>query len=378
MPGDIIRRELEARGWQQKDLAEIMGRPEQAISEIVNGKKQITPETAREMACALGTSAELWMNLEMAYRLHLAEREREEDEIQRRAQLHSKLPYSEMLRRGWIEGRETLDEQEDEVCRFLRISSIDDEPPLALAARRSARAEPEARALLAWACRVQGLAEKQSVGVYAPERLRQAVPQLLDRSVDVGSIALAPDELRNLGVRFVLVEHLPQTYLDGAVLWVNGGPVVALTLRYDRMDNFWFTLAHELAHIVLGHVGVYFDSFEGERPAGSDEVEADRLAADWLLDPLAYRAFVQVGQFGSASVGAFAREVNRHPAIVVGRLQHDKLIKFGLYRKIMAKVSPYLETESGLAGLDESPFPECGAQEPILSPRAGGKPGDAL
>ncbi len=69
-PGCILSRELEARGWTQKELAKIIGRPEQAISEIVNAKKQITPDTARELAEAFGTSAALWVNLETSYQLH--------------------------------------------------------------------------------------------------------------------------------------------------------------------------------------------------------------------------------------------------------------------------------------------------------------------
>ncbi len=70
-PGRIVKQELEARGWSQKDLAAVLGRPEQAVSEIVNGVKQITPETALELAQAFGTSPELWMNLEANYREEL-------------------------------------------------------------------------------------------------------------------------------------------------------------------------------------------------------------------------------------------------------------------------------------------------------------------
>lgn len=71
-PGDIVRREMEARGWTQKDLAHIMDRLEQAISQIVRGCKRVTPEMALELASAFGTSADLWLNLEVAYRLHRA------------------------------------------------------------------------------------------------------------------------------------------------------------------------------------------------------------------------------------------------------------------------------------------------------------------
>lgn len=88
-PGRILSRELEARGWTQKDLADIMGRPPQTINEIIRGSKQITPETALELSEALVTSAEFWTNLEAKYRLHLARKEKEEQDIARKSRLYT-------------------------------------------------------------------------------------------------------------------------------------------------------------------------------------------------------------------------------------------------------------------------------------------------
>jgi HTH-type transcriptional regulator / antitoxin HigA len=98
-PGRILMRELEARGWTQKDLAEITGRPIQTINEIVQAKKQITPETALELAEAFGTSAEFWTNLEIGYRLHQARKEKQEHEIGRKSKLYSLAPISELMSR---------------------------------------------------------------------------------------------------------------------------------------------------------------------------------------------------------------------------------------------------------------------------------------
>jgi HTH-type transcriptional regulator/antitoxin HigA len=119
-PGRVLLRELDARGWSQRDLAAIMGRPYQAINQIARGVKRITPETARELAQAFGTSPELWMNLEVNYRLQLAKQEKKEREIARRSHLYSLAPVAELIRRGQIEGSDDVDELEKQVREYLR------------------------------------------------------------------------------------------------------------------------------------------------------------------------------------------------------------------------------------------------------------------
>lgn len=119
-PGRVLLRELDARGWSQRDLAAIMGRPYQAINQITRGVKRITPETARELAQAFGTSPELWMNLEVNYRLQLAKQEKKEREIARRSHLYSLAPVAELIRRGQIEGSDDVDELEKQVREYLR------------------------------------------------------------------------------------------------------------------------------------------------------------------------------------------------------------------------------------------------------------------
>ncbi len=100
-PGEYIREELEARGWSQLDLAEILGRPPQAVNEIITGKRAIMPDTARALADALGTRAQLWMNLETAYQL--AKLSGRDDSVSRKARLYGIAPLKDMQKRGWIE-----------------------------------------------------------------------------------------------------------------------------------------------------------------------------------------------------------------------------------------------------------------------------------
>ncbi|MBM4329477.1 MAG: HigA family addiction module antidote protein, partial [Deltaproteobacteria bacterium] len=149
-PGRIIKRELDARGWTQKDLAEIMGRPPQAVSEIVQGRKQITPETALQLAAAFGTSPELWINLETNYRLYQAREEHDKAGIARKSRLYSLVPVSELTKRAWIRDAGSVEELEQEICAFLEIDSPDQQSRLAASFRYTQAREPEVNAQVAW------------------------------------------------------------------------------------------------------------------------------------------------------------------------------------------------------------------------------------
>lgn len=172
-PGRILVREYEARGWTQKDLAEITGRPIQTINEIVQAKKQITPETALELAEAFGTSAEFWTNLEINYRLHQARKATQKHEIGRKSKLYSLAPISELVKRGWLPVTDSLEELENQVCDFFGIASIDEPPKLAINFRCAQERSPEAIAQLAWAKQVERVARQQTVGSFVEDDWRQ-------------------------------------------------------------------------------------------------------------------------------------------------------------------------------------------------------------
>jgi len=344
LPGRIIKRELDARGWTQKDLAEIMGRPPQAVSEIVRGRKQITPETALQLAAAFGTSPELWINLETNYRLYLIRQEYDRAEIARKSRLYSLSPVSEMIKRAWIKDTDSVEELEREICAFLEIDSPDQQPNLAANLRQTQSREPEVTAQIAWVKRVEHLARAQNVGEFDRAQVQAALPDLLACAAEAKDVAQVPALLQSLGIHFVIVPHLPYTYLDGAAFTFESHPVTALTLRYDRVDSFWFTLLHELAHIVAGHEGLYLDNLD-ERNGSDVEAEASQLAQDWLIDPEAFAEFVAATKpyFSRAKIVTFAQSQGRHPGIVLGRLHYEQLVPYKNLRTLLLRVKPHLQ-----------------------------------
>jgi len=344
-PGRILRRELEERGWSQQDLARIIGRPSQVINQIVLGKKQITPETAIELAQALGTSAEFWTNLEAAYRLQLAAMQEPDDSIARRSRLYAVAPVRELVKRGWVE--EAADEKvlERNLLAFLGLKDFDQPLPQAANFRCSPARTPDQRGLYAWTRRAEILAARQTPCVYDRARLEAGIPGILELAQSPELVRDVPEALLAFGVRCVIVPRLERTYADGAALHATEQPTVALTLRLDRIDNFWFTLMHELAHLVLGHKGSFIDETgEADCVLDSREKKADRLASDWLLPRGPYRTFLAGrSRFPLEAVAEFAVSIGRHPGIVVGRLHYEGRLNYKYLRKTLVKVSPHLE-----------------------------------
>lgn len=348
-PGKIILRELEARGWSQQDLAEIIGRPEQAVSEIIQAKKQITAETARQLARAFGTSIDFWLGLEMNYQLTLAEKQAQELEIERKSVLYDLAPIKEITRRGWIHPNGSLQSLENEVFTFLGITNPAQQPVVAGHWRIAEARGPEERSKTAWLKRVEWLAARQSVGKFSSDNLNSVVEQLCSLSVSLAGVAAIPDVLLTSGIHFIVVKNLPKTFIDGAAFRMDGHPVIACSLRYDRVDSFWFTLLHELAHIVSDHgqhhIDELFASADREVQVSVEESEANTLALSWLLDRNAFEQFIQQHHpyYSKKAITDFAASQHRHPGIVVGQLMYRKEIEYRQNRAFLEKVSPLLE-----------------------------------
>lgn len=346
-PGRVISEELEERDWTQKDLAEIMGRPAQTINEIVKGTKQITPETAIELSEAFGTSAEFWTNLETNYQLFLARQTKPDKPIARKSKIYEVAPIAEMIKLGWLQKNQSVDVLEQQVCDFFGISEIDETPQLAINLRCSQYRTPKAASQVTWARRVENLVKQQDIPLYNRAKLIQAIPELAKMSVLSTNVTLIPDFLMNLGVRFAIVPHLSKTYLDGGALHLDNRidqPVIALTLRYGRIDSFWFTLMHEIAHIVLEHEGNILDSLD-DGSTDDKEIEANQVASDWLIEPSVYERFLDGSQvkFSEESIIRFASEQYRHPGILIGRLHKESKIPYTHFKKHLVTIKNELQ-----------------------------------
>lgn len=344
-PGEILQEELDVRGWTQGDFAEITGKPLQAINEIISGKKAITPETAILFSEALGTSPEFWLNLESAYRLDILYQEKHKAAlVSRRAKLYSLAPVKELIKRGWIKAAKSIDQLELEVCNFLGIPNLDAPVVIGVNFRKSNAGNIDNPALMAWVKKAEIEAKKISCAPFNLTNCKQSIKTLSRLSTNADGTRQIPDRLGDLGIRLVFVPHLPQTRVDGAAFWLNKkSPVVALSLRMDRVDNFWFTLMHELVHIMeTSKDNVRFIDSNITEPESEAEKGVNQVAGDLLIPADRFRDFVNRNKpyFSRNAVISFAQELGIHPAIVVGRLQYEKLIPYTNLRNLISKVRP--------------------------------------
>jgi HTH-type transcriptional regulator/antitoxin HigA len=239
-------------GWSESEFADIIGRPLQALSEILNGRKEITADTAVAFSDALGTSAELWLNLQAAYRLHLIRQGRPEiTPVTRRARLRSLVPVREIQRRGWLPDTGDLDVLGAAVCELLGLTSLAESPALAVAARRSNAQDELTPQQVAWVARVQRKGGCVSE-TFDAKALTELAADLARRIHDPADLAEIDSWLSACGVKLVVELPLKGSKIDGVViLSEEGHPIIGLSARWDRLDIYIFTLPHEIAHLVL-------------------------------------------------------------------------------------------------------------------------------
>ena len=343
-PGDFMKEELEARGWSQLELAEIIGCHPKVVNDLILGRREISPQIAKALAQAFDTSAEYWANLESSYQLWRAGEV--DNAIARRARLYGMAPIKEMVKRRWLEPSESVDVLEKRVKEFFRIKSLDAPVSFPHAARRGMSEITASQT--AWLFRARQLAHAVSAKPFSSQSFERGLRDLKTLLLSAAEARNVPRVLADAGIRFLVVEHLPQTRIDGVTFWLDTkSPVIAVSLRYDRIDWFWYTLAHELGHVErrdgLQRVVTLDTDIVGEdaEPAIDDaERKAAAFATRFLLDQAKLEDFILRVRplYSKQRIIAFAQTAGVHPGIVVGQLQFREEILWSSCRQMLERV----------------------------------------
>ncbi|MGC2744367.1 MAG: HigA family addiction module antitoxin [Candidatus Angelobacter sp.] len=359
-PGDVIKEELEERGWTQRDLADIMGVQPSIVSALVKGTKPISLDLARNLAAAFGNSAQFWVNMDTAYRLNLPSEKH--DATSQRSELYKIAPVNEMIKRGWIESSADVDVLRTRVAKFFGKETIEEieSESVPFAARQGVEYATKLTApQKAWVRRVKTLGRAVHAAKFRDDSVDEALKRLRPLMASPEEVRHIPRLLAECGIRLVVVEHLQQTRIDGVCLWLDDdSPVIAISMRYDRLDYFWFTLLHELGHVAnrdgLAISLVPDCDLVGEQAAKTSEKpeieqRVDRFAAENLIRPGELDSFIARVKplFSKVKIHGFALRQGVHPAIVIGQLQHRQVIHWSHSREFLVKVREII-TQSAL------------------------------
>ena len=320
-PVEAIKFYMVKNGLKQRDLVPMIG-SRSKVSEVLSGTRSLTMPMARALHRHLGIPAEILLQEPTD---HVATSENEID--------WRRFPLREMAKREWIENRNNLHKHAKELVTGLMHKAGCAQPTAALYRKTDqnrANAKTDPYALNAWCWRVLMQANERSFrsdyqADIAPVELLKQVARL---SPAIDGPRQAVDFLAEQGIAVEIVPHLPRTHLDGAAMKsANGRPVIGLTLRYDRIDNFWWVLMHELAHVAL-HLPETCEAFVDDddlRGTGTDakELEADELAYECLIPTKAWENSDIFENPSPMAVMALAQEVSVHPAIVAGRARRE-------------------------------------------------------
>lgn len=362
-PGQLIAELLEKRGWSQRTLAVVLEKDESTINKIVSGKGSVTTETALALEDVFGVDAERFLELQRKYDLAVARISSRPDRGRAtRAALFGDLPIAEMIKRGWIAASNIHDLKavESGLVKFFGVSSADQIEVLPHAARKTMVNSDPTPAQLAWLYRVKSIAEDLLPARYSLNALEQALPKLHDLTIAPEEARKVPRILTECGIRFVIVESLPSAKIDGVCFWLDDhSPVVGLSMRHDRIDNFWFVLRHELEHVRLGHgrTAMILDTdLEGERAGtgvGIPEEErlANAAAQDFCVPTIKMDGFVarKAPFFSERDMLGLAKILGVHPGIVAGQLQH-RTGRYDRFRQHLANIRSHVRAGAAIDG----------------------------
>lgn len=340
-PGTTLKELLQKIGMTQSELATRISRPLKTINEIINGSVMITPETSLQFEKALNIPASFWNNLQKNYQEKLARIEQRE-RLKGEVNLLDEFPYQTAAKYGWLEKADDKIERVENILSFFGVDSlklVQKIYPVVFRLHNGKTTSPISLAI--WLRKGEIDGQNIQTSSYNSEGIYGLINKFKTYTLESPKtfIPTLVDEMAKNGVALVFTRNLPNTLVCGATRWLTPEKaLVQLSLRGSYADIMWFTLFHELAHILLHGKKERFIDLKEKRSGDQDEeTEADRFAAIQLIPKNEFDSLVSSGNFSADNIKAIATRLEIHPGIIVGRLQHEKIIGFNQLNQLRVK-----------------------------------------
>ncbi len=345
-PGETLKEKLEEMEMGPKEFALRTGKPEKTIIAVLNGESSITPDMAVQFEQVTRIPAHYWMNHQRGYDEYIARKKRNKL-IGEAVPWAKQFPLADMIKKGWLPQVSTIQEKTMEILSFFGFSNHtawEDyyfNQQLKVAFRISLAQTKEPYAISAWLRKGELQATALIANNYSEKKFKEALPALKSIMAhhpegffhQLQAICLAA------GVKVVHTPCLTKAPISGSTRWLNDTPFIQLTGRYNRNDSFWFTFFHEAGHILLhGKKDIFLENLDYTDKDLEKENEADRFAVKWTLTEKEEEEIVSLPSLSKEDITGFAKQFNTHPAIIIGRLQHKKLIPYSLGREYFEPV----------------------------------------
>ncbi len=304
------------------------------LSAIFKGSKAITPDTALQLEKVVGVPAHIWTGLEAEYRLALTRIEQSKafDQLKNEVKLITHFRYADLVKMGVVGKLTGAVDKVRALHNFFGVTTLEAVPQLKRyqpAFRKSSK-RPKGYtpyAVSAWLRIGEIQAHKSQCAPFSETILKKNLTKIRAMTIQSPETFQEPlyNALADAGVVLVLCPHMPGTGIQGATFWM--GPekaVIMMTLRYAWTDILWFSLFHEIGHILLhGRNAIILESTDQLQTNTRQEAQANKFAGDVLIPTRTYQAFIDEAQFFEDDIKIFAHSIGIDPGIVVGRLQHE-------------------------------------------------------
>jgi HTH-type transcriptional regulator / antitoxin HigA len=335
-PGKTLEEKLEEMGMGPKEFALRTGKPEKTISAILKGDSSLTPDMAVQFENVTKVPAHFWLNLQRDYDEYIA-REKRQAVIEESIDWIKQFPIKEMVAKKWLPPVKTAHEQAIAMLTFFGFSSHtawEDyylKQQLKVAFRISLANTNEPYAISAWLRMGELQAAELHAEIYSEKKFKEALAELKKVIAEHPSnfFRLLQGVCLSAGVKVVHTPTLPKAPICGCTRWINDTPLIQLTGRYNRNDSFWFTFFHEAGHIVLhGKKDIFLEKVEYSDKDKQKETEADEFAIKCTLSKEEEATILKALPLDEQKIKQLSSQFNTHPAIIIGRLQHKKLIPY--------------------------------------------------